>query len=126
MHYPLVFIACVDRHTFIYPERISWSEEEISFESNRYRVWPERVRIAAGLLQTQPAQPLLPREGVDPGVRPAPRVIRVLPPGGVLPESPHLTTRGSLGEPASRRLRRWPRGTRRVLPRTSPRAHPNP
>jgi len=22
MQYPLVFIACVDRHTFIYPERI--------------------------------------------------------------------------------------------------------
>src|SRR2546422_9904364 len=76
MQYPLVFIACVDRHTFIYPERISGSEEEISFESNRHRVWPERVRVAAGLLQTQPAQPLLPREGVDPGVRPAPRVIR--------------------------------------------------
>ena len=84
MHYPLVFIACVDRHTFIYPERISWSEEEISFESNRYRVWPERVRVAAGLLQTQPAQSLLPREGVDPGVRRAPRVIRVSPPGGVV------------------------------------------
>src|SRR2546428_9309041 len=84
MQYPLVFIACVDRHTFIYPERISWNEEEISFESNRYRVWPERVRVAAGLLQAQPAQPLLPREGVDPGVRPAPRVIRESPLGGVV------------------------------------------
>src|SRR2546428_12810402 len=57
--------------------------EEISFDSDRHRVWPERVRVAAGLLQTQPAQSLLPREGVDPGVRRAPRVIRVSPPGGV-------------------------------------------
>src|SRR5438128_10912790 len=126
MHYPLVFIACVDRHTFIYPERISWSEEEISFESNRYRVWPERVRVAAGLLQTQPAQPLLPREGVDPGIRPAPRVIHVSPPGGVLPESPHLTIRRSVGEPAFRRPRRWPRGTTPGPAGTAPRGRPGP
>src|SRR5436309_13141784 len=56
---------------------VSYGKEEISFESDRHRVWPERVRIAAALLQTQPAQPLLPREGIDPRVRPAPRVIRV-------------------------------------------------
>src|SRR5437867_6186390 len=103
---------------------VSYSEEEISFDADRNRVWPERVRVAAGLLQTQPAQPLLPREGVDPGVRPAPRVIRVSPPGGVLPESPHLRIRGSVGEPASRRLRRWPRGTTRGPPRPSPRTRP--
>src|SRR5207245_8398468 len=102
------------------------SEEEISFESDRHRVWPERVRVAAGLLQTQPAQSLLPREGVDPGVRRAPRVIRVSPPGGVLPESPHLTIRGSVGEPAFRRPRRSPRGTTRGPPRPSRPGRPGP
>src|SRR5436309_2666887 len=104
---------------------VSYGKEEISFESDRHRVWPERVRVAAALLQTQPAQPILPREGVDPGVRPAPRVIRVSPPGGVLPESPHLTIRGSVGEPAFRRPRRSPRGTTPGPPRTSPRARPD-
>ena len=54
MHYPLVFIAYVDRHMLIYPERLL-EEEEIGFESGRHRVWPERVRIAANILQTQPA-----------------------------------------------------------------------
>src|SRR5437667_199256 len=91
---------------------------------DRHGFWEEGIRDDTLVLQTQTAQPLLPREGGDPGVRAAPRVIRVSPPGGVLPESPHLTIRGSLGEPASRRLRRWPRGTTRGPPRPSPRTRP--
>src|SRR5438552_17939225 len=57
---------------------VCWRKEEIRFVSGRHRVWPERVRIAAGLLQTQPAQSLLAREGIDSRVRPAPRVIPVV------------------------------------------------
>ena len=58
---------------------VSWGEEENRFESSRHGVWPERVRVSAGLLQTQPAQSLLPREDIDPRVRLAARVIRTRP-----------------------------------------------
>src|SRR5437667_200766 len=92
---------------------------------DRHGFWEEGIRDDTLVLQTQTPQPLFPREGIDPGVRPAPRVIRVSPPGGVLPESPHLTIRGSVGEPAFRRPRRSPRGTTPGPPRTSPRARPD-
>src|SRR3989442_14766936 len=53
--------------------------EEVRYASHRHVFRSERVRVAAGLLQTETDQPLLPREDVDPGVRSAPRVTRQPP-----------------------------------------------
>src|SRR5438128_464708 len=86
---------------------------------DRHGFWEEGILDDTLVLQTQTPQPLLPREGGDPGIRAAPRLIRESPPGG-------WSFRESVGEPASRRSPRWPRGTTRWPARTSPRGHPDP
>src|SRR5207247_10690196 len=52
--------------------------------SDRHGFWEEGILDDTLVLQTQTPQSLLPREGSNPGVRPAPRVIRESPPGGLV------------------------------------------
>src|SRR5467141_4269966 len=63
------------RPTKIHVPRIYPGPSRFFFASGRYRVWEEGIRDVTDLLQTQPAQPLCPGEGCDPGICAAPPLI---------------------------------------------------